>query len=302
MTDNGDNWTETVDNFFSETDEEELRTLVSLQDKHDSFEASDLNEDDPINPKTWGLAIENKIIKPHEDGYKLDARSEISQYLSDNWSDSGSEGGTNEETGDSQETELPDVDFDKANWTRKDKLAAAGGFLGILGFSFSPIRDIIYGALSVPLNPLLEVLPFFAVVLVIAVLTSIWSTLVRERIIQVDVSDFREYINQLRDDGGGMFGLPDDATEEEEQQIMQAQQSMMKAQMKPLGWTMIVTIPFVIWIFATSNLGSVGTIVFPLLGEQAWAGTVIGPIRTWIVWYASSTVVLSQIVKRLYDF
>lgn len=302
MTDNGDNWTETVDNFFSETDEEELRTLVSLQDKHDSFGSSDLNEDDPINPKTWGLAIENEIIKPHEDGYELDARSEISQYLSDNWSDMGSEGGTNEETEDSQETELPDVDFDKANWTRKDKLAAAGGFLGILGFSFSPIRDIIYGALSVPLNPLLEVLPFFAVVLVIAVLTSIWSTLVRERIVQVDVSDFREYINQLRDDDGGMFGLPDDATEEEEQQIMQAQQSMMKAQMKPLGWTMIVTIPFVIWIFATSSVGSVGTVVFPLLGEQAWAGTVIGPIRTWIVWYASSTIVLSQIVKRLYDF
>lgn len=302
MTDNGDDWTETVDEFFSETDEEELRTLVSLHDKHGSFGPSEFTEDDDIEPKTWGLAIEKEIVQPYEDGYKLNARSEISQYLSDSWSGVQSEDNQDDEAEADQTEELPDVDFDKANWSRKDKLAAAGGFAGILGFTFSPIRDVIYGVLSIPLNPLLEVMPFFAVIFLIAIFTSIWSTLVRESIVEVDVSDFREYINGLRDDEGGMFGTPDDATEEEEEQIMQAQQSMMKAQMKPLGWTMVVTIPFVIWIFTTSGFGDVGTIVFPLLGEQAWAGTVIGPLRTWILWYASSSVVLSQIVKRLYDF
>jgi uncharacterized membrane protein (DUF106 family) len=305
MTETGDRWEEDVDEFLSEAEEEELKLLVSLNDRHNSFESDEImNQDEKsIRPKIWGLAIEKGILKEKGTGYKLNARSEISQFLSGDWNSSEDSSEEDSKADQIEEEEIPNINREKAKWSTKDKMAAAAGFVGILGFSFGPIRDIIYGVLGLFLNPLLSVLPFFAVVFIIAIFTSIWSTLVRERIIDADASEFREYIDALKgDDGGGMFSTPENATEEEESKIMQAQQDMMKAQMKPFGWTMVVTIPVIIWVFTTANLGGVGTVVFPILGEKAWSGTVVGPIQTWIIWYASSSIVLSQIVKRIIDF
>jgi uncharacterized membrane protein (DUF106 family) len=305
MTDTGDEWRDTVDEFLSEAEDDELKLFVSLNDQQDNFNSEEiLNQETKIRPKIWGLAIEKGIIEESNNGYKLNARSEISKYLSGNWKyKDGDEGDEESESNSIDRSEIPDIDRDEAKWSRKDKMAALTGIIGILGFSLNPIRDFIYGILGLFLNPLLSLLPFFALIFIIAIFTSTWSTYVRESLIDSDVSEYREYIDAMKgDSSGGMFSTPENATEEEETKIMQAQQDMMKAQMKPFGWTLVITIPMVIWIFTTANFGGVGTIVFPIIGEQSWAGTVFGPIQTWILWYASCSIVLSQIIKRLIDF
>lgn len=298
---------EELTQFFKEAEEEELKALVSTSDKFGSFKYDDIRENDveDVSPKVWGKAIEIGVLEPDNNKYKLLKRAEISKYLSGNWIESSTEK-TESEGEDPQEStsnrNLPSIDYDKASWSRNDKLAAVVGVVSMTGFAFDPVRSIIMLIVGTPLSPLMSLMPFFAVVFIVAMITGIWSTVVREKIVDVDVSEFREYINELRGDEGGMFGIPDDATQEEEDKMMEAQQSMMKAQMKPFGWTMCVTLPFIVWIFTIATFGDVGTITFPLIGEHTWAGTVIGPLRTWIVWYAACSIVMGQLVKNLIDF
>lgn len=294
---------EKLSRFFKESEEEELKSLVSASDKHGEFDYQDIKDNDTedISPKVWGKAIEMGIIGQQGDKYKLNTRSEISSYLSGNWQEK-TDTQEDDETTSIDEEELPDIDNEDAGWSRGDKAATGLGILGMSGFAIEPIRNLILLVVGIPLSPLMSLLPFFAVIFAVSIFTSIWSTLVRERIVDVDPSKFKEYIDKVQGDDGGMFSIPDDATEEQEDKMMMAQQNMMKAQMKPFGWTMCLTIPFVIWIFTVANTGGVGTVIFPIIGEFTWSGTVIGPIRTWIVWYASTSIVFGQVIKNLIDF
>lgn len=294
-----------LDSFFQEAEDEELKSLVSTSDKHRKFAYQDVmdNDSQDVSPKVWGKAIEIGVLGESNGKYELEGRSEISSYLSGNWSFKG--GGESEDTESGSvvdEEDLPDIDTSDAGWSTRDKAAAGVGILGMSGFALEPVRNIILLIVGVPLSPLMTILPFFAVIFLVSIFTSIWSTIVRERIVDADPSEFKEYIDKVQGDDGGMFSIPDNISEEKENKMMQAQQSMMKAQMKPFGWTMCLTIPFIIWIFTTANLGGVGTVVFPIIGEFTWAGTIIGPIRTWIVWYASTSIVFSQIIKNMIDF
>lgn len=291
---------ELLDEFFREADKDELRELVSLSDKTSEFGWNDIDHEEvDFGTKVWGKAIEYGIIRKSNDKYILNSRSQISQYLSDNWSmGSSSESDADDEEDTVDRSELPDLDYDKAKWNRKDKLAALMGGVSMLGFSFEPIRQVIFGTIGLPFTFLLEFLPFFAVIFVIALVTSIWSVVVREMIHDISIDDFRENLSALRGDGSG-FGMPDDATQEEEEEMMRIQQSMMKAQFRPMGWIVCISIPLIVWIFTTSTIIGHGVILFPLIGEFVWSSTIIGPLRVWIFWYIICSIPMSVIVKNI---
>lgn len=293
-----------IQEFFEEAGEEELKKMVSLADKTETFGYEEIKDmDEPISPKIWGLAIEKEVLEPNNEGYTLNYRSDIVSHIS---GDQNKQADSLESSSDQSidPEDLPDVDHSDAKWNRKDKIVTALGALGILGFSIDPVQETIYGIMGLPLNPLLDLLPFTLVILGIAFVTSLWSVIVREVIIDTDASEFREKINKIKGDDGGssLFGVPDDSSEEEQERLIRLQQDMMKTQLRPFGWTLVITIPFIIWIFTVSNLGDVGSVTYPIIGTHLWAGTVIGPIKTWITWYAPCSALGSQIIRKLYDF
>lgn len=289
-----------IDDLLYKSEEQELKSIVSVSDKYGEFSWEQLKENnEDFRVMIWGEMIENSIIEPTGNKkYELIERSRISDYLSE-------DNTKNNSSNDDSTADIPDIDYESTSWSRRDKLVGAAAMVSMSGFALDSVGDLIYGVLSLVLNPLLSVLPFLMVMFIIALGTSIWSTLVRERIIDTNIDELRDHLNQLRgDDSGGMFSKPndEDTDPEDEEKMMQIQHNMMKSQIKPFGWIMVVTIPMIIWIITTVNAGGVGTVVYPLIGELPWASTVFGPIRTWILWYASCSIVMNQAVKNLADF
>lgn len=293
-----------INDFLRQGNEDEFKTLVSVSDKKEKFgwqDVKDNNED--FSLKLWGTAIEYGILNAATDSkYTLEARSEISQYLSGNWNSSTEDIEGTEVS--KEEVDMSEIDFEKSKWSIIDKLVALVAVASVLGFGLKPVQRTISGLLDIILNPLMQFLPFLYVIFILAVIGSIWTTLVREKILDLDVGKFREAISKLRGDGGMLSGADEDISEDKERKIMQLQQSMMKSQMKPIAWSAVLTIPLIIWIVTTADFGGVGTVNYPIFGENAWSGNItrilgILPIKTWIPWYASISIVLSQVLKKL---
>lgn len=293
---------EDLDKFFKEADDEELKSLVSISDRKSTFSYEDLKKDSDlqdIKPKIWGKCIEIGVIEPQGNrSYKLKNRSKISEYLSGNRNIKNAKN-KNSESEDNQESEIPDIDLSKADWSRRYKISLLIGIIAMTGFSVSLVQNIILYTVGLPFNFINNIAPLFITVLVVSIFTGLWSTIVRERVVDVDVSEFREYIDKIGGEDGGMFSMPDDVTEQEEQKILAAQRSMMKAQIKPFALTISVTIPLIVWVSVATSFSDVGTITYPILGEQTWSGQIIGPIRTWIVWYGVCTAIISQFSRKI---
>ena len=292
--------------FFSEASDGELRALVSTYDSKGFINWESLKDDnEDFRVKTWGEAIEDGVVgKQGRDTYDLEARSEISEHLSS--PDEDESGGSEQETSTNRE-ELPDVDYSQADWERKDIAVAVLGGIGMIGFSVGSIRSVIYAVVNVPFGILNGILPFFAVVFVIAIFTSMWSHFVREKLKDTDASSFRDRMQALRggdDEDGGLLSTGGEVDEENQEEIMKLQTSMMKAQIKPFGWIMVVTIPSIIWVLSTASF--VGTppdpITFPLLGEKVWSSSLFGPFKVWLFWYIVCSVTLAQVVKKYVPF
>lgn len=293
--------------FFDNTSKDELKDIVSLSDKKTEFSWSDVedNQDLDITPRTWGELINKKILKEVDDRkYRLKYKSEINKRINNNWENKEQE--QKEESDSVDLDDLPEVDYDQSNWRKIDKTAMFLAIGCMIGFQYSPIRDIIYTVLGVVLNPLNNILPISAVILIIAIITSLWTISVREYIIDVDTSDFKDRINALEgkdEDNNSILTDPDNVDDEKKNELSRLQVEMLKARIRPFGWIMVVTIPAVIWIFTTTTIiGGQGSIVFPLIGEFVWAQTVIGPLRTWIFWYMICSVPMNTLIQKIINF
>lgn len=293
--------------FFDNTSKDELKDIVSLSDKKTEFSWYDIedNEDLDITPRTWGELINKNILKEVNDRqYRLKYKSEINKSINNNWMTEDQN--QTEETDSVDLDDLPEVDYDQSNWRTIDKTAMFVAIGCMVGFQYAPLRDIIYTILGVLLNPLNNILPISAVILIIAIITSLWTISVREYIIDVDTSDFKDRINALEgkdEDNNSILTDPDNVDDEKKNELSRLQVEMLKARIRPFGWIMVVTIPAVIWIFTTTTIiGGQGSIMFPLIGEFVWAQTVIGPLRTWIFWYMICSIPMNTLIQKIINF
>lgn len=305
MSSDDNEYEDKLDKIFEISSDEELSLLVSIYDKEGyiTWEMIENNEQDvDFAPLLWAGMIEDNILQHQGDRkYKLNRRSKMTQYLSGNYDTDSDE---DEEEDEINYDELPDLDYSKTKWSRYDKTAALVAAICMVGFSFGPIRQVIYGLMSIFYGPLISTLPLHIVILVLGIITSIWSTYVRERLIETDVSDFKEHLNALKGgDSDGILTDPDEMDDKHKDKMSKIQLNMMKAQIKPFGWIMLGTIPTIIWVFTTATItGDYGFLTLPYIGEFPWAGTVIGPLRTWIFWYIICSVTSTQVIQKLIDW
>ncbi|MFC7059375.1 DUF106 domain-containing protein [Halovenus salina] len=265
-----------------------LATVLDVAEEQGTVTWSDVS--DEMTSGEWGRLIEKGVLVDADgDGFVIDDPEGIRDALDD-----------------ADPTAMVDsVDF---AFTTYDKMAVATVVVMMIGYAVKPVRTLVGQTLNVVLGPLESVLPFYLLVLVLAVLTGLFSALVQDNLMDPEImAGYREQTQNLKERRERAKERGDD---EEIQKIQEEQMAMMsenldvfKAQFRPMIWIMSFTIPVFLWLYwFVRDLGvtvASPVIVYPLAGEvSTWTTGILGPIEAWIVWYALISMSFGQIMRK----
>lgn len=176
------------------------------------------------------------------------------------------------------------------------------------GYWNAGVRNAVAGIDNVVLGALAHSIPFYAVVIVLAAATGLYSTVMQDRLKdtellerhQARMDDLKSRREAAKERGD------DDALERIEAEQMEAmgdQWSVMKAQFRPMVWIMLVTIPAFLWMRWKVRGGHVAAgsahVILPLVGRVGWQDAVFGPMPAWIVWYFLCSFAARQLCQKL---
>ena len=243
---------------------------------------------DEITSGQWGRLIEKGILVDGESGFQIESPDAVREGLT--------------EESDSEEIE-------SSSWTKWDK-GAAGLTVGLFaGYAWAPARNVVAGAIDVVLGPLTNVVPFYVVVMIIALATGLYSTLLRVALMDTEkMGEYKARMDEIKEKREAAKERGDDeALEEIQQEQMEAmgdQLGMFKEQFRPMVWIMFLTIPAFLWMYWA--LGFRGgpehyafqNIVIPFAGEVSWTTGIVGPMQIWIVWYFLCSMAFNQIIQK----
>ncbi|MFC5970295.1 DUF106 domain-containing protein [Halomarina salina] len=194
-------------------------------------------------------------------------------------------------------------------WSSADKAAGIGALCLLAGYQVGPLGSFVGSTLNVALGPVQAALPFAVVVLGLAVATAGVSTAVRRRM-GGDVSPpDRERLRDLDERLDAARERGDDAVverlEARKKALAREQFAALKAQFRPLVWTMLVTVPVFLWLswLVASPAAAVTPVapMYPLVGRVVWTARVLGPIQAWMAWYFVCSVVAGTTLRRTVD-
>ena len=252
---------------------------------------------DELTSGQWGRLIEKDVLESNGNAFSLSDPAAVEAALDE-------EPTTTTVTTDADD----DVDIDdESSWTKWDKLAAVGSVGLFLGYSQTAVRDVVGGAVNVLIAPIETVLPFYVVVLVLALLTGLYSTLLQANLMDMDkMSKYQERMKAIQEKRKEAKERGDDEAleriREEQMDAMGDQLGMFKEQFRPMVWTMFLTIPVFLWIYWMVLDGHVPAseqvIVAPLIGEAQWTTKVLGPMQLWIVWYFLCSMGFPQLIRK----
>ena len=254
----------------------------------------DVRED--ITSGQWGRLIEKGVLVDGDDGFELADAESTRAALS-------------EPDEDDTATVSTDGD-DDSSWSIYDKGAALVTLALFAGYSIKWVRDIIGGAMDVVLGPVGDLLPFYAVVMVLAVVTGLYSTILQANLMDTEkMAEYQEQMQAIQDKRKEAKEAGDDEAleriQEEQMEAMGDQLGMFKEQFRPMVWIMFLTIPVFLWMYWGIGVGAnaepifnLQDLVLPLVGTKGWTEGVVGPIQTWIVWYFLCSMAFTQIIRK----
>ena len=174
----------------------------------------------------------------------------------------------------------------------------------IFSYSIPGIRDTVGQALNVILGPLAEALPFYVIIIMLSVLTALYSSVIQKYTIdyermqevqermKVFQKEFREA--QLSGDEKKIKKL-----ESKRDKVMKEQMEMSQNQFKPMAYILIVSVPIFFWLlFRLNNFPDSIGITMPFFGPLDLAEVVLRFIPAWILWYMICSLTLSQVVRK----
>jgi len=277
----------------------EMRDAIEVVlDRATDGEVQWIDVRDEITSGQWGRLIEKEILVDGETGFALADPDAIESGLEDDGGD-GASGG---------DAETPET----TSWTKWDKIAGVATIGAFVGYAVNPVRNAIAGAIDVVLGPLLNIVPFYVVVMVIALATGLYSTLLRAGLMDMDkMSAYQDRMKEIqerrkdakeRDDQAEL-----DAIQEEQMDAMGDQLGMFKEQFRPMVWIMFLTIPAFLWMFWV--IGYRGSdpaypavaaqeMIVPIAGTVTWDSGIVGPIQMWILWYFLCSMAFTQLVQK----
>ncbi len=272
---------------------EALAAVLEVAEEEGTVSWSDVSDD--LTSGQWGRLIEKGLLVDADgEGFVLDDPEGIREAL--------------EETDPAAVAD--DADGDEVEWTKWDKLAGLGAVSMIAGYSIQSVRAVVGSTIDLVLGPLETVLPFYVVILVLAVLTGLWSTILQDNLMDSEVmAKYQERMQELKERREAAKERGDDAEleriQEEQMEAMGDQLGMFKAQFRPMVWIMLLTIPAFLWMYwLILDVGIGGgsgqaVLVMPLIGEVTqWQQGVIGPVQAWIVWYFLCSLSFTQLLRK----
>jgi len=301
---------EKVNTLVSE-DSSMSQALDTIREEADAnggeIEWADVRED--LTSGQWGRLIETGVLVDGETGFEIADREAYDQALD---GDGGPGDG------------LPEVDIDdeETKWSQWDKMAAVGSLLLMPGYWFDSVQGAVGGVVNVFLGPIDAALPFYAVILSVALLTGLYSTLLQANLMNPEIiGKYQERMKAMqskqkelrkekkeaeeRDATEAELDRIDnelDKAREEQMEAMTENIGMFKEQFRPMVWIMLLTIPLFLWMYwKIHGIGITGaeqTIVMPIVGETTWSSGLLGPMPAWIVWYFLCSMGFTQLLRK----
>ena len=284
--------------------------VLDVADEKGVVTWSDVSDD--ISSGEWGRLIEQGILVDVDgDGFVVDDPEGVREALGESEAESGSWSSSTSEPG--TDTDSSTDEDDDGGWSKWDKLAAGGTVLLFLGYSQPPIRDAIGGVLDIALGPLAATLPFYLMILVLAIFTSINSAILQGKLMDMDkMGEYQARMQEIQERRKDAKERGDDEAldeiQEEQMEAMGDQLGMFKEQFRPMVWIMLVNIPVFLWIYymvqtnAMTVPGGVDYVmILPIFGELSSWDYRIGPMWAWIIWYFVCSMSFSQIVRKALD-
>ncbi|MFB6132981.1 MAG: DUF106 domain-containing protein, partial [Halanaeroarchaeum sp.] len=250
--------------------------LADLLESEDDLRWRDVKGD--LTSGQWGRLLQKDVLVESDDGFRFADPEAVSEGL-----DMAGEGGT---------TGTADVDEEDEGWTTYDKAAAVGSLGLFAGYSINSVRNVIGSVMNIVLGPLDAVLPFYAVIVVLATLTGMYSTVLQGSLMDMDkMGAYQERMKDIQERQKAAKERGDDEAleriREEQMDAMGDQLGMFKAQFRPMVWIMLITIPVFLWMYwkilpvASGQIVGVepDAIIMPIVGTvETWQTGVVGPL------------------------
>lgn len=274
--------------------------LVRADSNGGTVEWEDVKDD--LTSGQWGRLIEKGVLRSaNSGGFSVQNPEKVRAALNDN----GTTTSVSRATG-----EGDDEEDDDSGWSTYDKIAGLCALAFFPAYWYQPLRDLVGSTMNIFFGPIDAVMPFYAVIIVLSVLTGLYSTLLQGNLmdtekmseVQEKMSDIQERRKEAKERGD------EEAIERIQQEQMDAmgdQLGMFKAQFRPMVWITLLTIPVFVWIYWMIGRGGTGHIVeselqliIPFVGQVQWTDGIIGPMQTWIVWYFLCSIGFRQIIQK----
>jgi uncharacterized membrane protein (DUF106 family) len=250
---------------------------------------SDVN--DTLSSGEWGRLIERGVLTEGAVGFTLANPERIKRRLQPR-------DGT-QDIGD---------DLEPAPWTVFDKVAGVLAISLFAGYSVPQIQRFIATADNIVLGPIDAVLPFYAVIILLAAVTGLYSSVLQSYLMDTELmAKYRERTQELQERRKRAKQREDDAAleaiQEEQMDAMGDQMGMFKLQFRPMVWIMLLSIPVFLWMRWKINMGHIEPgemqIVLPLAGTVKWTESLVGPFPTWIAWYFLCSLASRQLIQKV---
>lgn len=248
-----------------------------------------------IEAETWGRLVSSGVLVATGDAFVIDDPPAVRKALED--AGFPVEGNAVE----SEDIEVP------SGWRPVDKLAGVCSVALMGGYHASTIKSTVANSVDLILGPVAGVLPFPAVVTLLAVTIAVISTVVRRRLVDQEyMSAHKKQMQQVKERLKAAKERGDEAAVERlsdrQEEMMRKQLGLLKHNLRPMAWTMLVTVPVFLWlswlVVAPNVAVGTSTPALPVVGRMVWTARVVGPMKVWMVWYIGNMLVSSLVVKR----
>lgn len=281
-----------------QNDDRLSRALSTCYDREQqvdrALEWSDVEGDLPSD--LWGRLIATDLLAEAGDGFRV-SNTALETFDLD---DTETAPETDIET---EASPLADVD---TSWEWYDKAAGVAAAVLFLGYSMPQIRNVVATFDDVVLGALDSVLPFYAVILVLAVVTGLYSALLQSLLLDSEaMAAYTDRMTALKERRAAAEERGDEEALERlrEEQLDAAgdQLGLLKLQFRPTVWIMLLSIPVFLWLRWEVRGGHLDPTelqpVFPLVGQVGWRSTV-GPAPAWLVWYLLCSMSFGQLLRK----
>ncbi|RKD94738.1 DUF106 domain-containing protein [Halopiger aswanensis] len=262
---------------------------------------------DELTSGQWGRLIEKGVLVDGNEGFEIANRDAYDEALDGDGTEPGAD---------------VDVDAEQSKWSQWDKMAGVASLLLMFGYWFNPVRNTVGSTIDLVLAPLDAALPFYAVIMSVALLTGLYSTLLQANLMNPEVmAKYQKRMKAMQEKMQDVQDRKQEAEErgasdaeierleneleqvrEEQMEAMSDNLGMFKEQFRPMVWIMLLTIPLFLWMYWKILDGHVSeaemTMIMPIAGEVSFNESLLGPMWSWIVWYFLCSMGFTQLLRK----